>query len=231
MKWLIVSATKIEIKPLVKSLQFNKVEDKYRSSYYYGKEQIDILITGAGPVFTVYCLTKVLSCNQYDMVINAGICGAFSRHLSIGKVVNVTGEEFADIGTEDQKGFSTIFEKKLADPDLFPFTGGRMINISVQASLQITDLPAVSGITAGTAHGNTETIEYLRKKFNPDIESMEGAAFFYTCLQEKVNFAEIRSVSNYVESRNEENWNIPLAVNNLNTRLISIFEHSSNRMI
>ena len=51
---------------------------------------------------------------------------------------------------------------------------------------------------------------------------MEGAAFFYVCLQEKIPFLQIRSISNYVEKRNKSNWNIPLAIDNLNVVLLDI---------
>jgi len=35
---------------------------------------------------------------------------------------------------------------------------------------------------------------------------------------------QIRSVSNYVEKRNKENWNIPLALKNLQSILIELLE-------
>jgi futalosine hydrolase len=37
-----------------------------------------------------------------------------------------------------------------------------------------------------------------------------------------VKCLQIRSISNYVELRNKENWNIPLAINNLNIELEKI---------
>jgi futalosine hydrolase len=52
---------------------------------------------------------------------------------------------------------------------------------------------------------------------NVQIESMEGAAFFYACRQAGVPCMQIRAVSNYVEKRNRDNWQIGLAVKNLNT--------------
>jgi len=51
--------------------------------------------------------------------------------------------------------------------------------------------------------------------FNPQVESMEGAAFFYACLLEGITCSQIRTISNKVEKRNKDNWNIPLAVKNL----------------
>jgi futalosine hydrolase len=53
---------------------------------------------------------------------------------------------------------------------------------------------------------------------------MEGAAFSYVCLQEGVKFVQIRSISNYVEEREEANWDIPLAIKNLNIKLLEIID-------
>jgi len=53
---------------------------------------------------------------------------------------------------------------------------------------------------------------------------MEGAAFFYACAMAGVPCMQIRAVSNYVEKRNRDAWQIGLAIKNLNTfavRLLS----------
>jgi futalosine hydrolase len=47
---------------------------------------------------------------------------------------------------------------------------------------------------------------------------MEGAAVFYVCLKQGIKCIQIRSISNYVERRNRDAWNIPLALNNLHKR-------------
>jgi futalosine hydrolase len=49
---------------------------------------------------------------------------------------------------------------------------------------------------------------------------MEGAAFFYACEEANVDGLQVRAISNYVEKRNKENWNLALAVKNLNDWLI-----------
>jgi futalosine hydrolase len=51
---------------------------------------------------------------------------------------------------------------------------------------------------------------------------MEGAAFHYVCLTEKVPFLQLRAVSNYVGERNKKNWNIKLAIENLNKATIEV---------
>jgi futalosine hydrolase len=80
----------------------------------------------------------------------------------------------------------------------------------------------VSAITVNTATGSETTKEKLAKKFNPDIETMEGATFFYICSRENIPFLALRAISNKVEKRNKNNWNIELALNNLSEKLVDI---------
>jgi futalosine hydrolase len=63
--------------------------------------------------------------------------------------------------------------------------------------------------------------------YQADLESMEGAAFFYACLAEGVPFIEIRSVSNYVAERDKSYWNIPLAIQKLDKTLDRLMKELS----
>jgi futalosine hydrolase len=53
---------------------------------------------------------------------------------------------------------------------------------------------------------------------------MEGAAFHYVCLLEKAPFAQVRAISNYVETRDKSKWQIPTAIQSLNQWAISFLE-------
>jgi futalosine hydrolase len=53
---------------------------------------------------------------------------------------------------------------------------------------------------------------------------MEGAAFMFVCELENIPYVQIRAVSNYVEKRNREAWNIPLAIVNLNKQVFEIID-------
>jgi futalosine hydrolase len=63
----------------------------------------------------------------------------------------------------------------------------------------------------------------LVRRFDPDIETMEGASFFYICRRESIPFFAVRSISNRVERRNRASWNIPLALENLSVRMEEVF--------
>jgi futalosine hydrolase len=51
---------------------------------------------------------------------------------------------------------------------------------------------------------------------------MEGAAFFYACARVELASIQLRAISNWVEPRNRDAWNIPLAISNLNQSLAQL---------
>ena len=78
------------------------------------------------------------------------------------------------------------------------------------------NLPIVKGITVNCVTGSEKSIKNLISRLNPTTESMEGAAVFYACKELNIASLQIRSISNYVEPRNKDNWKIGLAIKNLN---------------
>ena len=89
-------------------------------------------------------------------------------------------------------------------------------NNSGAINIEIEKLPKVNGITVNTSHGNDPSIKKVVDRFHPIVESMEGAAFMFACENERIPYVQIRAVSNFVEKRNKDKWNIPLAIENLN---------------
>lgn len=205
MKILIVAATEIEVQFLLKEEWANKV---------------DVLVTGIGATFTAFALTQKLMQQNYDMVLNVGIAGSFDAAISHGDVVQVVQEEFADLAYETQTGYESFFDSGFIDGNKTPFVdGGKLIATppnQIQELLQ--SVKKAKGITVNKVHGTAESIALVEKKYAPQIESMEGAAVFYVCKQMNVPAVQLRSVSNKVEPRNKEAWNIPLAIKNLHAK-------------
>ena len=83
-------------------------------------------------------------------------------------------------------------------------------------------LPKASSITVNKVHGNEKTIKVIQEKYNADTENMEGLAFYYVMKLINKPSIEIRSISNYVERRNKDNWQIKNAVDNLNKEIIAL---------
>jgi len=223
-KLLIVSATSLEIKPLISGLGKGRVLQNHVTRYRYKHFRIDILVTGVGMVPTAVCTTMVLANYTYDAVINAGICGSFNSNIPLGKVLNITSDCLPETGAEDGEHFLSMIDLKLLDQDEFPFSGGKLVNESVFESALINGLQGASGVTVNTVHGNARNIEAFLSVHKVDTESMEGAAFMYSCRMFNVRYIQIRCVSNFIEDRDVSKWNIPLAVQNLNHFLLDLLE-------
>lgn len=214
MQILLTAATPFEVAPTLKWL-----EENFRLSEkgVFEKNNLSVfpLITGVGAVATAFQVGRFLAKYQPDLALNAGIAGAFDRNIQLGDVLNVVTERFGDLGVEEADArFTDMFELGLLEKNSPPFINGILHN---PAAGQASFLPIAHGLTVNKVHGSASSIAAVRAKY-PDaqVETMEGAAFYYACLLAPVSFLEIRGISNYVEPRNREAWNLPLAINNLN---------------
>ncbi|WP_158825384.1 futalosine hydrolase [Mucilaginibacter lacusdianchii] len=231
MNILVVAATRPEIAPLLEMLNFGgqplhaPAEDCIKGILYSGTDNdeaeihnITCLITGVGMVATGYSLGRHLAINHYDLAINLGIAGSFDRSIELGDVVEITDDTFAELGAEDDETFLTI--------EKMGFGESRFKSSAKLAKLYSkTTLQQVTAVTVNTVHGNQKNIDKLIDRLPVQLESMEGAAFFYACTQAGVPSLQIRAVSNYVEKRNRDAWKIGLAIKNLNSfaeKLLSV---------
>ena len=219
MKLLIVAATPFEILPLEQHLK-NLFVPHGQSQFQYGRLNVTLLVTGVGLTATAFALGQTLAAQRFDLIINAGIGGAFDRSLAIGDVVQVVSEVFGDMGAEEADGsFTDAFGIGLLGPDQPPFKNRMLLN---EGGSAYEFLPKVAGISVNKVHGAAQSIVAAQQRLGAQVESMEGAAFFYACLVANVPFLQIRAISNYVEPRNKDNWNIPLAIDRLNEVLVQM---------
>lgn len=215
MNILIVSATEFEIKPLLDYLEIKQPIVGLNNSLNLQNKNnnVDVLITGVGMVNTAFMLGRYLS-NKYDMVLNVGVCGAFSQSFYLGQTVHVTQDTLSELGAEDGDDFLTYKQLNLPGNHQF-FNNMESVNSLIKP------LAIANGITVNTVHGNEISIEKVKKLYNPDVESMEGAAFYASCLNYKFHYTQVRTISNYVEKRDKSKWKMLLAIENLNQFLIS----------
>ena len=212
MKILLVSATLLEIEGYLKTLENTICLGKNFLRGFEENRLIDVIVTGVGAAATTGSLSTQLNNSRYDLIINTGICGSYNKNYSPGKVVNISTEIWGDLGVEDQDEFLDLFDLEISKPGEKPFTGKKLINEGSVFSSFFTHLPQVNGITVNTAHGNKNSIEKCVQKFNPDVESMESAAIFSICKTRGINFQCLRSISNFVEPRNRQDWEMEKAL-------------------
>ncbi|MCD4769015.1 MAG: futalosine hydrolase [Bacteroidales bacterium] len=180
-------------------------------SYMYHGTKLSTLVTGVGSVFTVWSIMNYIHSNSQkpDYLINIGIAGSFKDIYPVRTVVTVATDCFADLGVENGDNLLSVWDLGLTDPSGFPFENGILKGDSNLLSLAENLFPLVNGITVNRASGSERTIDMLRVKYNPDIETMEGAAIYFTGLSENIPSLVVRSVSNMVEQRDREAWDIP----------------------
>ena len=203
MRILVVAATAREIAPL--------------NSLFQVRKNIDVLVTGVGMVPTAARCARALGQTGYDLAVNFGICGSFDPALPPGTVVHIVSDEIAELGAEDGDAFVSINE--------IVSTADRLVqNTNPPANDALAKLPAVTGITVNTVHGNAASIAAIAARCRPQVESMEGAAFMFACRLSGVPYAQVRAVSNAVERRNRGQWKVPEAIDALAAAARTILE-------
>ncbi len=219
-KITIVAATKLELKPLLD--EFQPIQSDF-GGLFVANENLHFLITGMGMMNTAAHLALYASTFERDFYIDAGICGAFNRNLKIGDVVQISSETYGDFGVENDEEFQDFFDLGFIDKKEDAFQYGMCEPILTDFHAKI-NLPKASSITVNKVHGNEKTIKIISEKYKADTENMEGLAFYYVLKLIQKPGIEIRSISNYVERRNKDNWNIKDAVENLNKVIFMILD-------
>lgn len=177
--------------------------------------EADLLVTGVGLTATAYQLGRLLTGPHYRLAVNLGIAGAFREDVELAKVFQVTKDSFGDLGAESPVGFLSVFDLNLAGSGEFPFQEG-YIHQDLPAGWKNPPLPAATGISMNKVHGQATSIAAFRKRFpEAELESMEGAAFFFACRNAGQPCIQLRSVSNFIGPRNRESWKIKEALSAL----------------
>ncbi|MEJ5054405.1 futalosine hydrolase [Sphingobacterium sp. MYb382] len=194
MKVLFVAATQPEIAALLPLFE---------------SKNIDFICTGVGMLATSHALTKQLTTNTYDLIVNIGIAGILDPKTTLGHVYQITDDCIYELGAEDHQQFITIED--------LGFGTSRFAQKLPEIRINYPSVPTIHGITVNKVHGAKQSISRLKSQY-PSLnllESMEGAAVFMVAQQEGIPVLQFRSSSNYIEPRNREAWQIGTALKNL----------------
>ncbi len=194
MKILLVAATHNEIAP-----------------YLSSPHKHNVLITGVGVPEATYSLTRHLAHHRYDIVIQAGIAGANVNTFPLGSLVAVSKDCFAGLGAWQPDGFADLQSLGLNNEPLW-YKGS-------ETWIAKTKLPAAEAATVSTLTDHENYLQAQQSKWPHGVESMEGAALYYVCHQLHQPALQIRCISNAIGDRNKANWNIAVAIANLNDYL------------
>lgn len=176
------------------------METAYLRDVFAESETITVLHTGIGMVNTALVLGGYLAKHTPSCAINVGVAGSFDRAVALGDVLEVSADSFSELGAEDHQQFLTLAQMGFAAPQTFA--------ASEAFPYAYASIRKVSGITVNTVHGNAETIAAVAARWQPVVETMEGAAFFQAMAMYDIPCRAFRGISNYVEPRNRAAWQL-----------------------
>lgn len=218
MKIVVTAATLLELKKLQTLV-----------STFLFKHTILFHVSGVGILPATVSLMKMISKEQPDLVMQIGIAGSFDKKIKLGEVVAIKEDAIID-GVEEKGAWNDIFDLKLTNSNTYPFCKRKLVNAEIK-KWNKKKLKMVNAITVSEITVSKKRIELLQKKYKPFVESMEGAALHYVCLDAGISFVQLRSVSNYVGERNKANWKLQDAIENVTTVCIETLMAFENNFV
>ncbi|MDR1227319.1 MAG: futalosine hydrolase [Prevotellaceae bacterium] len=198
---LVVAATAMELQVVQKALV-----------HHAG---VEFAAIGVGALATAYSLTSLLKEHKFELALNVGIAGTFYPKFELGSAVVVEQEKLADFGVASAQGFQDIFTAGLINGHSAPFMHGVLHCPCLKDFPALKDVPKVKGLTVSTLLEEDVHVRKRASLYGAEIETMEGAAFFYVCLQESVRFLQLRGISNVVGMRDKSKWKITEALESI----------------
>jgi futalosine hydrolase len=174
-----------------------------------GGHQVRHIATGIGMVNTAWALGQAFAQEKPDLAINLGIAGSYAGGPALVEVVEVVADAYPELGAESPEGWLDLEAMGFAH---FEAGGQTYYNTVANPHPSTSGLRACKGITVNTVSGLSATIDARAAAWQPEVETMEGAAFFQCCLLAGVPFQAYRAISNRVEPRNRAAWRLKEAI-------------------
>ncbi len=144
----------------------------------------------------------------YDVVVSAGIGGAFAETARLGDLLVAERIVAADLGADSAEGFLSVEELGFGTTT---YAAVALDQLKVAESGAEVAFGAVRGdvLTVNTATGTAERAAWLRKRY-PDAvgEAMEGYGVAAAAARFGLPVAEVRAVSNLIGPRDRSAWRI-----------------------
>jgi len=189
---------------------------------------IVLSVSGMGKVNAAHAATRLILACAPCLVMNIGIGGAYpSAGLKVGDIAVAEKEIYGDEGIMLRNGFhgtsliNIPLIKKTSRNYFNEFIfNKRLVDKTVKASQVIArDASLITArkgafVTVSTCTGTRKRARELEDRYGAICENMEGAAIAHICTMYDIPMIELRGISNIVENRDKEKWNIILAAEN-----------------
>jgi futalosine hydrolase len=168
---------------------------------------VQVLVSGVGPVAAASTTATALSSNDYDAVISAGIAGGFAGRADVGDVIVALSSIAADLGCRTDDGFLTLTDMGLDQTCQIEFPRvDAWAQRLVAAGLSVVtgDVATLSCMT-GT---DLDAKQLAERHPHAVAEAMEGWGVAWAAQSFGVRAGELRTVSNIVGKRDPSTWDI-----------------------
>lgn len=215
---LVLSATAFEQlalrEAMTERVQRNVAEREWVSGKI-GAQPVTLVATGIGAVNTAHALTCYLQGQRPQRVVQIGVGGAYpASGAKVGCLALASVEHYGDLGVRTPDGWQggeligiPVLEKGRAYYNCFP-TDEQWVQ---RASAALPQAHVGPFVTVQECSGTDELGVERGRRFGALCENMEGAAAAHVCALYGVPFAELRAMSNMVQRRAPEQWDLPLA--------------------
>jgi futalosine hydrolase len=150
-------------------------------------------------------------------VLQIGIAGAYSSAReevrTLGTPVIIEKEIIGDLGAQDYDSFLSLEDLELGRLEYYESKCIPVFNDLFGDTLNT--LPVVAGATVNMATGTESTGTIRARKYDAEVESMEGAGALKFGHDFGIPVLQIRSISNIATTRNREGWDIVGALKSL----------------
>lgn len=178
-------------------------------AFFRSAPHVEMLVTGVGPVEASASVSRALAQSSYDLVISAGIGGAFEGAAQLGDGVVVT-DEMLELDLETGVPISL--------PDGAQIVNRASSDLTLVDRLVELGFRAVRGITVPRVTATDASAARLAE-FGVGVETMEGFAVLRAAEIAGVPAIEVRGISNIVCDRKNSRWDFAAGVRGVQTIL------------
>jgi futalosine hydrolase len=189
------------------------VEDEL--AFWKGREDVEVLVTGIGPVEASCALTAALTRSRYRLVVNAGLAGAFDGAAAVGEGV-VVADDLIELDLESGAPLALPRGARIVD------RAGS--DAALVEQLRAKGFQALHGITVGRVTSSETTAARLTREHGAQVESMEGFAALRAAELAGIAAIELRGVSNRCGERESSSWNFAAGLAGLQRIVEALFE-------
>jgi futalosine hydrolase len=167
-------------------------------AFWEARAGVETLVTGVGPVEASCALAAALVARRYQLVVNAGLAGAFADAAQIGDGV-VVADDAMEIALESGNPLALPAGAKVVDK--------ARSDTKLVARLGEQGFPVLHGVTVARVTSTEATAQRLATTLGAEVESMEGFAALRAAARAGVPAIEVRGISNRCGARESSGGN------------------------